>query len=68
MPTWFLLLTAICGCYAFFTLNRRMRNGGLYIWGSKISPLTMAGALIIILIGFGVMVAIQLGFIPDHAP
>jgi hypothetical protein len=45
-----------------------MKNGGLYIFGAKISPVTMIAALIIIIAGFGIMVAIQLGFVPDHAP
>ena len=68
MPSWFLVIVMVCVCFAFVNLTRPMRNGGLYIFGAKISPVTMIAALIVIVAGFGIMVAIQLGFVPDHAP
>ena len=64
MPTWLFAFVAICMCIAAFNTYRRLKSGKPF----TVNPVTMVAALIIIVAAFGIMVAIQLGFIPDHAP
>jgi hypothetical protein len=64
MPTWFFAFVAICLCIAVFNTYRRLKSGKPF----TVSPVTMVAALVIIVVAFGIMLAIQLGFIPDHAP
>jgi hypothetical protein len=69
MPqTWFLILMAFCGGWAANTAMRILTGHEVYIGGQKVSRSITAGAVAIILIAIGLMAAILLGFIPDHAP
>ena len=65
MPIWFLVLTGACGAFGIW---RAIKNGGFYVGGAKIGTPTVVAAITIIAVAFAIMVAIQLGFIQDHAP
>ena len=65
MPIWFLLLTGFCGAIGIW---RAVKNGGFFVGGAKINTPTVVVAISIIAVAFGVIIAIQLGFIQDHAP
>ena len=67
-PTWFLIFVAFCAGWTANTALRIIRGHEVYIGGQKASRAATAAASGIILLALGVMVAIGLGFIPDHAP
>lgn len=68
MPVWFWIISAVCGFVGLRSAWRRWENGGTHSGGTEASRLTIVLAAGIILGAFGLMAAIQLGFIPDHAP
>jgi hypothetical protein len=68
MPIWFLVFLAFCACFALIAALRGLRGNGIYIGGERVSPLSIVLSAIIILMAFGIFAAVQLGFIPDHAP
>ena len=68
MPIWFLVLLAFCAPFAVRAAMRGLSSDGLNIAGQKIGRLTMVLAAIIIATAFGLLAAIELGFIPNHYP
>ena len=68
LPTWFLILAAFCGGWAANTAIGIFKGREIYIGGQKTSRGVTGSAVAIIIIAFVIMAAIQLGFIPDHAP
>jgi hypothetical protein len=68
LPTWFLICLAFCAGWMANTSLRIFLGHEIYIGRQKANPAVTAGALAIILFAFGIMAAIRLGFIPDHAP
>jgi hypothetical protein len=66
--TWFLVFLALCFVPVAWSTIRAFRGDGFYVLGQRQSGLTILLAWIIILIAFGLFAAIQLGFIPNHAP
>ena len=68
LPTWILVLVAFGGIFAVNAAVKIFKGHEIYIGGQKTSRGVTGGALAIILIAFVIMAAIQLGFIPDHAP
>ena len=68
MPIWFLIFLVICTCFAVGSAIHKIRGGGLYIGGERMNPLTVALAAIGMMIVLGLFAAMQLGFIPNHAP
>lgn len=68
LPTWFLICLAFCAGWVANTSIRIFRGHEVYIGGQKASRSITTVALAIILVAFGLMVAISFGFIPDHAP
>ena len=67
-PTWFLILTAFCAGWGAHAVMRILLRKEVYIAGQKANRSTAAFAMAIILVAFGTMVAILLGFVPDHYP
>ena len=67
-PTWFLMLIAFCAGWSANTAMRIFSGHEVRIGGKNASRSTTAVAIVIILVAVGVMTAIQLGFISDHAP
>ena len=68
MPIWFFVFVVVCALWAFGSAIWKIGNGGLYIAGKRQSPLIVVLAAIGMTVVFGLFAAIQLGFIPDHAP
>jgi hypothetical protein len=68
MPIWFVVLVAICACFAVPAVVRSLKGDGIHVFGEKVSRLTIVLALIIIGIAWALAAATQLGFIPNHAP
>ena len=67
-PTWFFILIAFCGGWAANTAMRIFMGHEIYLGGQKARAPVVAGALTIILVAFGIMAAISLGFIRDQPP
>jgi hypothetical protein len=67
MPIWFILFIAVCASFALFGAIRGIK-GGMTIGGQTISPAAIVVIMIGILIGFGLLAAVQFGLITDHAP
>ena len=67
-PTWFVVFFAFSLGWASNTGLRILRGNEVYIAGQKASRTVTAAAFVIILVAVGLMAAIQLGLIPDHAP
>jgi hypothetical protein len=67
-PTWFLILMAFCAGWAANTSMRIFMGHEVYIGGQKANRSITAAAVAIILVAVGIMAAILLGLIPDHAP
>ena len=67
-PIWFLILSAFCAGWVAHSVMRTFLGHEVYIAGQKASRSTTAFAVAIILVAFGIMAAILLGFIPDHYP
>jgi hypothetical protein len=65
MPIWLLALMPIV---AFFLAWRSLKRGGFYVAGQKADTPIVITAATIIAIVWGLAVAMQLGFLPDHAP
>jgi hypothetical protein len=68
LPTWFLIWLAFCAGWTANTAIRILKGHEVYIAGQKASRAVTGGAIAIIVVAIGIMVAIQLDFIPDHAP
>ena len=68
MPVWLWVLTALCGFVGLRSAWRRKESGDTPFGGAKANRLTIVLAVGIILVALGLMAAIQLGFVPDHAP
>ena len=68
MPIWFWVLIVFCGFVGLRSAWRRTESGDTRLGGAKASRTTIVLAVGIILVAFGLMAAIQFGFIPDHAP
>jgi hypothetical protein len=64
MPIWFLALNAICIC---FVIWRGIKNDGFYFAGEKVDKHVVVIAIAIIVAAFGLMLAMELGFISDFA-
>ena len=67
-PTWFVIFFAFSLGWAANTTLRILRGNEVYFAGQKASRSVTAAAFAIILVAVGLMAAMQLGFIPDHAP
>jgi len=65
MPVWFFVFCVLCGGFAAW---RGVKNGGFYVGGAKVRGPVIVVAGVIILIAWGLTLAMLLGFIPDHAP
>ena len=65
MPIWFFVFCVFCGGFAMW---QGIKNRGFYVGGAKIRGPVVWIAAAIIIVAWGVMLAILLGFIPDHAP
>ena len=67
-PIWFFILLAFCAGWVANTSVRIFRVDQVYVAGQKANGPITAGALAIILVAVGLITAMQLGLIPDHAP
>lgn len=67
-PTWFFIWLAFCAGWTANTAIRVLKGHDVYIAGQKASRTVTGGAIAIIVVAFGIMVAMQLGLVPDHAP
>ena len=68
MPIWFIMVLTIGGAFALITAIRAFKNDGVEIAGQRIGRPTVVLAVTIIVTVFIFIAAIELGFIPDHAP
>ena len=67
-PTWFLIFVAFCIGWISNTALRILMGHEVYIAGQKANRVTTAFAMAIIFAAIGIVAAIMLGLIPDHAP
>ena len=67
-PSLFLIFFAFCAGWAANTAVRVLRGDKVYIAGQRASRFVTASASAIILVAVAIIVAISMGFIPDHAP
>ena len=67
-PMWFLLLLAFCAGWSGHLTLTIFKGGDVHIAGQKVQRFTVALAITIILVAAGLLIAIFLGFVPDHAP
>jgi len=65
---WAPLALIVVVAFLAFQVRRAYRNGGMDVIGGRVKPLTVVLAAIIIAVAWGIMAAIQIGFIPDSAP
>ena len=65
MPIWFFVFCVLCGGFALW---QGIRNKGFYVGGAKIRGPVVWIAATVIIVAWGIILAIMLRFIPDHAP
>ena len=65
---WFALFVVFCACFVAFRAIRGFSGDGFYVAGQEVTPAMAGMMLVIFLVAFGLFAAIQLGFIPNHAP
>ena len=65
MSVGFLVIGVIIACYLAW---RGIKNHGFYVAGEKVSTGVVVAAGLVIVVAWSLFAAMQLGFIPDHAP
>jgi len=68
MPIWFLVVIAVCACFAGAAVIHALRGNGLRVFGETINKPTVIFAALIIALAWGIAAAAQLGLLGDHVP